>query len=150
MRRKNSMEIIAYDYEIHKNKKIIIYGIGEMGYITSRCLQKLDIQVYRYANRDASYHALFGDVISTEEMLEICKKEDAIILFSITGYARKESKYLYDKGIERIYSVRKLWSVAGVQHMEWNDACQSMIDNVQRYFLQKIQLLIPVNFIFIH
>lgn len=148
MRRKNSMEIIAYDYEIHKNKKIIIYGIGEMGYITSRCLQKLDIQVYRYANRDASYHALFGDVISTEEMLEICKKEDAIILFSITGYARKESKYLYDKGIERIYSVRKLWSVAGVQHMEWNDACQSMIDNVQRYFFTEDTITDPSKLYF--
>lgn len=128
------MEILAYDHKIHKNKKIIIYGIEEMGYITLWCLQKLNIPVYHYANRDASYHALFGDVISSEEMLEIYKNENVIVLFSISKYIRGEAEYLYRKGIKRIYSVRKLWREMNFRCMEWNDACQTIINNMDKYF----------------
>lgn len=128
------MEVIAYDHKVHKNRKIIVYGIGEMGYITLWCLQKLNIPVYHYANRDASYHALFGNVISSEEMLEIYKNEDAIILFSISRFIRGEAEYLYRKGIKRIYSVRKLWNELNFQCMEWNYDCQMIINNMDRYF----------------
>ena len=128
------MEIIAYDHEVHKNKKIIVYGIEEMGYITLWCLQNLNIPVYHYANRKASYHALFGNVISLEEMLEIYKNENAIILFSISRFISGEAEYLYRKGIKRIYSVRKLWSEMNFQCMEWNDACQIVINNMDKYF----------------
>lgn len=137
------MEIIAYDLGVHKNKKLIVYGIGEMGYITSRCLQKLNVSVYRYADRNASYHALFGKVISAEEMVEICEKEGAIVLFSVMGYARKEVEYLYQNGITRIYSVRKLWKAAELNSMEWNTSCKSVIDDADTLFFTEDTIASP-------
>lgn len=130
----NNMEIVAYDHKIHKNKKLIIYGTGEVGYIIFKYLQELNITVYKFANRDASYHALFGDIISAEEMITIYKSEDVIILFSFMGYARGEAEYLYQKGIQKIYSIRKLWNAINFQYMKLDDTYQSIINNIDRHF----------------
>lgn len=128
------MEIIAYDCERHKGKKAIVYGIGEMRHVISYCLKKFDVPVYRYAARQASYHALFGNVISVEELLTICKKEDVAILFAVTGNARGEAEYLYEKGIRKLYSVRKLWREVDFRGIEWNNACQKVINDIDVQF----------------
>lgn len=137
------MEIVEYDCEKYKSKKIVVYGIREMGYITLRCLQELDVPVYCFADRVASYHALFGNVISLEEILALAEKEDVVILFAIRGYARSEAEYLYQSGIKRIYSVRKLWKEADVYHMDWNDACQEIIDKADMIFFTEDTIIDP-------
>lgn len=128
------MEIVTYDHVMHKGRKVIVYGTREMGYVTLCCLQALDVPVFCYADRTASYHGVFGRVISVEDMLALAEKEDVIILFAIRGYARSEAEYLYQKGIKKVYSVRKLWKTVELQNMEWNDACQETIDKADIQF----------------
>lgn len=118
------MEIIDYDHLIHGGRKLIVYGSGAMRDITAYCLNTLGIPVYYYANRTASNHIVYGNIISVEAMLEIYKNEDVLILFAIANYARWEAEDLCQKGITRVYSIRKLWCEIreiGAVADEWDD-----------------------------
>lgn len=128
------MKILTFDPNIHKNGKIIVYGTEEMGYITCCCLNALNLPIYSNANRFGSYKAPFKNVISSDEMLEICKKEDTIILFAIENTARAEAEYLYRKGIKEVYSVRKLWGMVNLGSLNLDIVYKETLDNKERFF----------------
>lgn len=128
------MKILTFDPKIHKAEKIIVYGTEEMGYITCCCLKALNLPIYSSANRFGSYKASFKNVISTDELVEIYKKEDTIILFAVENTARAEAAYLYRKGIEKVYSVRKLWDTVNIDSLNLDIVYKETLDNKERLF----------------
>ena len=131
------MKILTFDPNIHKNGKIIVYGTEEMGYITCCCLNALNLPIYSNANRFGSYKAPFKNVISSDEMLEICKKKDTNILFAIEYTARAEAQYLYRKGIKEVYSVRKLWGMVNLGSLNLDIVYKETLDNKERFFFYR-------------
>lgn len=144
------MKIIDYDYTTYKNRKLIVYGAGAMRDITVDCLNALNISVSYYANRKASYHALYGNIISVETMLDIYEKENVLILFTVPWRARSEAEYLYGKGIKEIYSVRKLWSaISDFSLFNWDDSAQKLFSDADRLFFIEDAIAYPER-IYLH
>ena len=103
------MKILEFDHRNCDNKKIIIYGTIDMAYITTYCLNKLGLSVYCYANKKGNYVAPYSNVISLEELAEIYREDNVIILFAVRSIAHTEARNLIEAGIDEVYSVRKLW-----------------------------------------
>ena len=138
------MKIIDYDYTIHKNRKLVVYGAGVMRDITADCLNALKIPVSYYANRRASNHVLYGNIISVEALLDIYKRENVLILFAVSFYARSETEFLYRKGITEIYSVRNLWGiVSDLSIFNWCDSAQMLFSNADRLFFTEDAIANP-------
>ena len=102
------MKILVYDYKKHTDRKIVIYGATGMGYAVSGRLERLGIPVFGCAGHTGACHALFGTVMSAEELAALNQKEELVILFTATGNARTEAAYLSELGITQLYSVRRL------------------------------------------
>ena len=86
----------------------MIYGATGMGYAVSGRLERLGIPVFGCAGHTGACHALFGTVMSAEELAALNQKEELVILFTATGNARTEAAYLSELGITQLYSVRRL------------------------------------------
>ena len=112
------MKILEFDHKKYDDRKIVIYGSIEMAYITTYCLNKLGISVHCYANKKGNYVAPYRNVISLEELAEIYREDNVIILFAVRGRARAEVQYLSEVGIDEVYSVRRLWNEVGFNQSE--------------------------------
>ena len=98
------------------DRKVVVYGNDEMAYITTYCLEQLQIPVYKYVNREGPYHPPFRKFINLEELVNLCEKENILILWSVSGTARVEADFLEKSGIDRVYSVRELWESIDFAH----------------------------------
>lgn len=110
------MKFAIFDFKKYSNdKKVVIWGVGAMLHVTAYCLEELQIPLYAYANVEGFSQALFYNVISLAELVDICEKEEIFILWGIEGNAREEIKILENAGIKQVYSVRNLWEYLDVK-----------------------------------
>lgn len=128
------MKIIDFDLEKYNGEKIFIYGTGNMAYITTFFLQQNGFNIYMYVNQFGDYHAPFRNVISLDELVTVYNEKTNLILFCENDYARMHAEILNKKGIETVYSVRKLWNEFNLKDYPELDKYYSLYRNKDQIF----------------
>ena len=127
------IKFAIFDFKKYSNdKKVVIWGVGAMLHVTAYCLEELQIPLYAYANVEGFSQALFYNVISLAELVDICEKEEIFILWGIEG----KSIILYGAG-----GVGKAYYSHIVRDMEC--VLEAWVDKNAKY-LKEMELL-PVQ-----
>ncbi len=100
------MRIITFDVKKHTDKKLVIYGEGDLKYITTYCLDKAGVKGYYYANKNGGFQSPYNNM-SLEELGNLTPNVRILLAVTVLDYGILME--LEAVGIDEVYSVRELW-----------------------------------------
>lgn len=95
-----------------ENKKIVVYGTGDMAAVVSWCLKEKHIPIYSFANK---YGSLIPEIpiIDQMQLVNYDKRYELIILLAVTRAFDEVARELSDLGIITVYTVTNLLLESG-------------------------------------
>jgi len=135
----------THDFKIEnydRNKKILIYGMGDFAAITALCLKEHNIPFEAYVT-EKTYILPNVPVIGLRELYEMVKEEDIIVLLAVSS---TEFEAIYNKLIGREiipYSIWTLWNSIDIKKVDMSEYLRVIYQNRHFEFLLQEQILNP-------